>query len=136
MLTHTSQGKTDTFCLPSPRIAFLDEKNFPAPGVFSPERFLSDGDPRKKAFLESGASSGLEQNPDVYFPGGVGQHKCPGLSLSTLMTQVRVGQAFPNHRRPVSSPSLTSTAVIKRSTTYITNALFYFSAGDCSDRLR
>ena len=32
--------------------------------------------------------SGLEQSPDAYFPGGVGQHKCPGLSLSTLMTQV------------------------------------------------
>jgi hypothetical protein len=25
---------------------------------------------------------------DTYFPGGMGQHQCPGMNLSTLMTQM------------------------------------------------
>ena len=45
---------------------------------------------------------------------------------------------FPKSRPPCfCRPSLTSTAVMKRKyPTYITNALFYLSPGDCSDRLR
>ena len=74
-----------------PRVAFMDPTNFPEPEEFVPERFLSDDDARKKKAFSMDRSleiSGLEQSPDAYFPGGVGQHKCPGLSLSTLMTQV------------------------------------------------
>ena len=33
-------------------------------------------------------SDSRASDPDAYFPGGVGQHKCPGISLSTLMTQI------------------------------------------------
>ena len=55
-----------------PRVAFLDEANFPAPDRYRPERFLDTN----------------ANDPDAFFPGGMGQHRCPGISLSTLMTQI------------------------------------------------
>lgn len=60
-----------------PRIPFLDPANFPEPEVFKPERFLPEG-----------AAEGNAVTADTYFPGGIGQHQCPGMNLSQLMTQV------------------------------------------------
>jgi hypothetical protein len=37
---------------------------------------------------DGGLKESRGRDPDAYFPGGVGQHKCPGISLSTLMTQI------------------------------------------------
>ena len=74
-----------------PRVAFLDPTNFPEPASFAPERFLDPSDERRAHWEEIEASRVLgsrTQDPDAYFPGGVGQHKCPGISLSTLMTQI------------------------------------------------
>jgi len=59
-----------------PRIPFLDPANYPAPEDFKPERFLPEG------------AAGNSVNADTYFPGGMGQHQCPGMNLSTLMTQM------------------------------------------------
>ena len=53
-----------------PRIAFLNPDSFPDPEEYRPERF------------EEPVSG------DVYFPGGIGQHRCPGISLSNLMTSL------------------------------------------------
>lgn len=44
---------------------------------FKPERFLPEG-----------AGEGNKVTADTYFPGGMGQHQCPGMNLSTLMTQM------------------------------------------------
>lgn len=44
---------------------------------FKPERFLPEG-----------AAAGNKVTVDTYFPGGMGQHQCPGMNLSTLMTQI------------------------------------------------
>ena len=79
-----------------PRVAFLDAENFPKPETFAPERFLDASDPRRtkrEEIEETGNDGGgvlgsRSRDPDAYFPGGVGQHKCPGISLSTLMTQI------------------------------------------------
>lgn len=56
-----------------PRVAFLDPERFPEPKEYRPERFLAGSNP---------------PGPDDYFPGGVGAHACPGISLATFMTQV------------------------------------------------
>ena len=74
-----------------PRVAFLDPENFPKPETFAPERFLAESDERKIAWKARDANvvrDSRASDPDAYFPGGVGQHKCPGISLSTLMTQI------------------------------------------------
>ena len=75
-----------------PRVAFLDAENFPKPETFAPERFLAESDERKIAWKARDANvvvrDSRASDPDAYFPGGVGQHKCPGISLSTLMTQI------------------------------------------------
>jgi len=79
-----------------PRVAFLDAENFPEPETFAPERFLATSDERRIAYSEANVNVnanvvrdyGGASDPDAYFPGGVGQHKCPGISLSTLMTQI------------------------------------------------
>ena len=60
-----------------PRIPFLDPNNFPEPEEFRPERFLPQG-----------ATAGNNVTADTYFPGGMGQHQCPGMNLSQLMTQM------------------------------------------------
>lgn len=44
---------------------------------FKPERFLPEG-----------AGGANKVTADTYFPGGMGQHQCPGMNLSTLMTQM------------------------------------------------
>ena len=77
-----------------PRVAFLDQENFSEPETFAPERFLATSDERRIAWEGSRDANvkvrdyGGASDPDAYFPGGVGQHKCPGISLSTLMTQI------------------------------------------------
>ena len=58
-----------------PRIPFLDPENYPEPEEYRPERFLPEG---------SGENNVAA---DTFFPGGMGQHQCPGINLSTLMTQ-------------------------------------------------
>ena len=77
-----------------PRVAFLDAENFPKPETFAPERFLAESDERKIAWKARDANvvvrDSRASDPDAYFPGGVGQHKCPGISLSTLMTQINL----------------------------------------------
>jgi len=60
-----------------PRIPFLDPANYLEPEEFRPERFLPEG-----------AAAGNTVSADTFFPGGMGQHQCPGLNLSTLMTQM------------------------------------------------
>ena len=58
-----------------PRIAFLNGDWYPSPGEFRPERFLS-----------AAADNVITQ--DTFFPGGLGQHQCPGISLANLMTSI------------------------------------------------
>ena len=57
-----------------PRIAFLNPDFFPDPEDYRPERFLPAENPAIA--------------PDNFFPGGMGQHKCPGISLSNLMVSI------------------------------------------------
>ena len=49
-------------------------------------RFLDEGIFRRR--IGTGPERFLDTNandPDAFFPGGMGQHRCPGISLSTLM---------------------------------------------------
>ena len=54
-----------------PRIAFLDESAFPDAKTFNPSRFLE--------------ASKIEHR---FFPGGMGQHQCPGINLATTMNMI------------------------------------------------
>jgi len=59
-----------------PRIPFLNPDNYPEPEEFRPERFLPEG------------AAGNTVTADTYFPGGMGQHRCPGMSLANLFNQM------------------------------------------------
>ena len=61
-----------------PRIPFRDEAIFPDPEEFKPERFIA-------GTAEAGANNVAN---DTFFPGGMGQHQCPGINLATVMTSV------------------------------------------------
>ena len=54
-----------------PRIAFLDESAFPDAKTFNPSRFLE-----------------ASKSEDRFFPGGMGQHQCPGINLATTMNVI------------------------------------------------
>jgi len=54
-----------------PRIAFLDETAFSDPKAFNPSRFLE-----------------ASKSEDRFFPGGMGQHQCPGINLATTMNVI------------------------------------------------
>ena len=54
-----------------PRIAFLDESAFSDPKAFNPSRFLE-----------------ASKSEDRFFPGGMGQHQCPGINLATTMNVI------------------------------------------------
>lgn len=64
-----------------PRIPFRDEALFPDVEAFKPERFIA-GSPESERNIVNG---------ETYFPGGMGQHQCPGISLAIVMTQIFLG---------------------------------------------
>jgi len=80
-----------------PRIPFREEANFPDAQAFKPERFVPGTAEAAKNVV----------NAETFFPGGMGQHQCPGISLAVVMTQIflsEMASAFPNGWRGRGSP--------------------------------
>ena len=59
-----------------PRIAFLDEVS-PEPKRFYLERFMEN------------------RGEERFFPGGIGQHQCPGINLANMMNTIFLSKFLP-----------------------------------------
>jgi cytochrome P450 len=87
-----------------PRIPFKDEALFPDVDAFKPERFIS-GSPESQRNVVTG---------DTYFPGGMGQHQCPGISLAVVMTQIFLAEfsAAIDSWTPTSTPTYVQIPIV------------------------
>jgi cytochrome P450 len=88
-----------------PRIPFREEANFPDARAFKPERFVPGTAEAAKNVV----------NAETFFPGGMGQHQCPGISLAVVMTQIflsEMASAFPNGWRGRGTPSYVQVPIV------------------------
>jgi len=87
-----------------PRIPFKDEALFPDVDAFKPERFIS-GSVESQRNVVTG---------DTYFPGGMGQHQCPGISLAVVMTQIFLAEfsAAIDSWTPTSTPTYVQIPIV------------------------